>query len=63
MSKTDKTDLSNLIGIHAGETKRSRNMFIDPSPLPECRNKKSHGIICVRCNQCRRFNLNSNNNM
>lgn len=52
-------NLSDWIGINAGETKQSRNMFINNHPLPECRNKKSDGIICVRCNQCGRFNVKS----
>ena len=61
MSKTDKTDLSNLIGIHAGETKKSQNMFRNLSPVPECRNKNSYGTICMRCNQCRRFDVKMRN--
>ena len=50
-------NINEWIGVNAGEKKRSMNMFVDRSPLPECRNKKSYGTICMRCNQCRRFDV------
>ena len=59
--ETRMDNMNELIGPNAGEVKKTRNMFIDFSPVPECRNKDSYGTICTRCNRCGRFNVKLRN--
>ena len=57
----DKIKNWSLKWIVYERSKKTRNMFIDFSPVPECRNKDSYGTICTRCNRCGRFNVKLRN--
>ncbi|MCE5328727.1 hypothetical protein LLG07_00075 [bacterium] len=34
-----------------------RGVQIDYRPLPECKNLDTYGEICVKCNECKRFDM------